>query len=134
MRIALGIFLNRFGDTMVRVALTKHRVDGRAKDGRVASVSLLLSVGRWDRHIVRNIVTVTLELRDGGSELRNRSRDVRKLDQVGLAQPALSGRSRLAGLPGLFTRLAGLARAQASFARLDLCGRGRSLCYGGYHV
>ncbi len=82
-RVRLGVVLDRGGGAAVGVALAQDRVDGAALDLVVAGADVALLVGLRVVRVVREGVALALELGDRGLELRDRGRDVRKLDDVG---------------------------------------------------
>mmetsp|Transcript_13332 Transcript_13332/g.20566 ORF Transcript_13332/g.20566 Transcript_13332/m.20566 type:complete len:241 (-) Transcript_13332:161-883(-) len=78
-----GILLNRASDSPVRVSFTKDRVNSTTSNFAVffqdGLFFVILRVGR----VVRQVVTLSLQFFNCQQQLRNRSGDVGKLDDVG---------------------------------------------------
>ena len=55
MRVALGVVLDRLGNTAIRVALTEHRVDSRSQNFGVLGPDLLV-LGRVTRRVLRHLL------------------------------------------------------------------------------
>lgn len=83
-RVRLGVVLDRGGGAAVGVALAQDGVHRAALDLVVARADVLVLVGLRVVRVVRERVALRLQLGDGRLELRDRGRDVRKLDDVGL--------------------------------------------------
>ena len=64
--------------------LTEYRIDGGAFDGVVSRTDVEFGVGFGAIRIVGEVVTACLKFGDCGFELRNRGRNVGKLDDVRL--------------------------------------------------
>ena len=78
--------LTESGRAAVGVALAQHRVDRGALELVVAGADILLGVRLRVVGVVRQVVALRLQLRDGGLQLRQRRRDVRQLDDVRLGR------------------------------------------------
>ena len=83
MRVLSRVLLHGFWSAPVRVAFAQHRIHGAAFDLVVARADGLLFFIGGLVGIVGQCVALGLEFRDGGLQLRNRSADVRQLDDVG---------------------------------------------------
>ncbi len=86
-RVGLGVVLDGGGGAAVGVALAQHRVHGAALDLVVPGADVLVGVGLRVVRVVRKRVALSLELGDGGLELRDGRRDVRQLDDVRAGRP-----------------------------------------------
>ena len=83
MGVFAGIIFDRVGNAAVRIAFSQNRVNGAAKYFGVAGLDFFfLFVFRFNR-IVWNLEALILEFFDRGSQLRNRGRNIRKLDNIG---------------------------------------------------
>ena len=82
MRIVTSIVLDSVRSAAVGVALTKHRVHRRALYLVVAGTDCLFFVRGRSIRVIRQSITVLLEFGNRGLELRHRSRNIRKLDDV----------------------------------------------------
>ena len=80
--VRLGVFFDRFGRTTVRVAFAQDRVHSRTLDRVIAGADVFFFVGRWVCRIIRDVIPLALQLRDGRVQLRHRGRNVRQLDDV----------------------------------------------------
>mmetsp|Transcript_28445 Transcript_28445/g.67314 ORF Transcript_28445/g.67314 Transcript_28445/m.67314 type:complete len:508 (+) Transcript_28445:435-1958(+) len=70
-RVLLGVFLDGGSDTAVAVALTEHRVDGRAENLGIGVVDFLFLLVGGVLGVVGEVVTLPLKLRDRLVELRD---------------------------------------------------------------
>ena len=82
MRIVAGIVLHGIGGAAVGIALTEHRVHGRALHLVVLGADSLLFVRGRSVRIIGDVKAVLLEFGNRSLELRHRGRNVRKLDDV----------------------------------------------------
>ena len=80
----LGVVLDRQRRAAIGVSFAQHRVHGRALDFVVLRLNVFFGRGLRIFRVVRNGVTLGLQFFDRGLELRKRSRNVRKFDDVGL--------------------------------------------------
>jgi hypothetical protein len=83
-RVGLGEVLHGLGRAAVGVAFAQHRVDGRALDLVVACPNVLLLIGRRLFRVGGQVVALGLQFGDRGLQLRDGSRDVGQLDDVGI--------------------------------------------------
>ena len=81
-RVLPGKILDGERGTAVGVALAQHRVHGASKHLGIAFPDLLLQRRDGVLRIIRQFVSLRLQLRYGGLQLRHGSADVRKLYDV----------------------------------------------------
>ncbi len=82
-RVLAGVVLHGQRRAAVRVAFTQDRVYCGALDLVVAGADGRFLIGGGVVRVIRQVVALALELGDGGLQLRDRSADVRQLDDVG---------------------------------------------------
>ena len=87
-RIGAGVVLHALGRAAVGVAFANNGVHRATQDLRVAGARVLLGVGLRLVDIVGERVALLLEFGDCGLQLRDRRRDIRQLDDVGLGLKA----------------------------------------------
>ena len=84
MRVGLREVFDCTRRAAVRIAFAEHRIDGGAFDGVVSRADVEFGVGFGAIRVVGEVVTACLKFGDRGFELRNRGRNVGKLDDVRL--------------------------------------------------
>ena len=82
MRVGLREVFDGARRAAIRVAFAEHRIDGGAFDGVVSRADVEFGVGFGAIRVVGEVVTACLKFSDCGFELRNRGRNVGKLDDV----------------------------------------------------
>ena len=82
-RVLARIVLDRQRCTTIGVAFAQNRVHGAALDLVVTRLGVFVGVAGHGFRVVRQVVTLSLQLFDRGLQLWNRSTDVRQLDDVG---------------------------------------------------
>ncbi|MNX83836.1 hypothetical protein D3C86_1156140 [compost metagenome] len=82
-RVLARVVLHRQRCATVGVAFTQYRVHGAALDLVVTRLGVFVGVAGHGFRIVREVVTLSLQLFDRGLQLWHRSADVRQLDDVG---------------------------------------------------
>ena len=80
--VALAVLLDRRGRPAIRVPFPYHRIDRAAQHPGIARLNLPFRLGRRLVGVVRNIVPLVLQLRDGGLQLGYRGADIGQFDQV----------------------------------------------------
>jgi hypothetical protein len=83
-RWLLGVVLDGARRAAVGVAFAQHRVDGGAQALAVAGLERLFFVGGRVFRVVRDLVALFLQFLDAGLQLRDGSRDVGQLDDIGV--------------------------------------------------
>ncbi|CAB4580282.1 unannotated protein [freshwater metagenome] len=78
-----GVVLDRQRRAAIGVSFAQHRVHGRALDFVVLGLNVFFGRGLRIFGVVRNVVALGLQFFDRSLELRKRSRNVRKFDDVG---------------------------------------------------
>src|SRR5690554_2400896 len=84
MRVLASESLDRSRCTTVRVALTQNRVYSAAENAGVTGLGFFFFIGLCIFNVLRHIVTLLLQLFDGGTQLGNGSTDIRQFDDVGV--------------------------------------------------
>ena len=79
-----GIFLHCFRGATVGVPLAENGIHGTSLDLIVIGTNRLFALGLRVIRIIRELVSLGLQLSDRGLQLRNGGADVRKLDDIRL--------------------------------------------------
>ena len=85
-RVVLGEFLDGGGGAAVRVAFAQNRVHGRAFDPVIFGAHGFFRVGFRGFGVIGDCETLGLQFLHSRDQLRDRSRDVRQFDHIGLGR------------------------------------------------
>ena len=126
-RMCPGVVLDRRGDAPIGVPFTQHRIDRAPQHPGVPGLDCLLAVALRIFRIVGHCVALSLQLRDGPLQLRNRRADVRELDDVGVRR--LRELAQLGEVVGLAPiEAAGFPESSRGCGRRERCLASRPRC------